>query len=101
LYKVFSSLVVFSEGCRSEGLVICWHTSRRLPRRRKPHRAVATVVAVLPHVDAIVHLPMAVGTRPFVEELEELEVGVLVHHRRHHRSRAMKLEMRMEKSSKS
>jgi hypothetical protein len=57
-------------------LVVYWHASRRLPRRRNPHRAVSTVVAVPLHVDAVVHLLVVVDARPFMEELEELEAGV-------------------------
>jgi hypothetical protein len=58
LFKVFSSLVMFSEECRSEGLVVCWHALRRLLMRRKPHMDV--VVAVLSHMETDVHLPVAV-----------------------------------------
>jgi hypothetical protein len=59
---------------------------------------VAVVVVVTPLVDAVVHLPVAVDARPYVEELWELEAGVPEH--RHRRSRAQKLKLRMEKMSK-
>jgi hypothetical protein len=71
---------------------------RLLPRRRKPHRVEAVVVVVPPFVDAVVHLPVAVDARPYVEELWELEAGVAEH--RHHHPRAQKLKLRMEKLSK-
>jgi hypothetical protein len=45
----------------------------------------------------VVHLPMAVDARPYVEELWELEAGVPEH--RHHHSRAQKLKLRMETPS--
>jgi hypothetical protein len=51
--------------------------------RRKPHRAVAVVVVVTQLVDVVVHLPVAVDARPYVEELWELEAGV-PEHRYHH-----------------
>jgi hypothetical protein len=70
-----------------------------LSRRRKPHRAVAAVVAVLPLGDVVVHLPVAVDARPYVEELWELEDGVSKH--RHRRPRAPKLKRRMEEPSKN
>jgi hypothetical protein len=56
------------------------------------------VVAMPALVDAVVHLPMAMGARPYVKELWELEAGVSEH--RHHRLRAQKLKLRMEKPSK-
>jgi hypothetical protein len=40
-------------------MVSCWHALKKLPRKRKPHWAVA--VAVPPLVDADVHLPVARG----------------------------------------
>jgi hypothetical protein len=49
-------------------------------------------------MNAVVHLPMVVDARPYVEELWELEAGVPKH--RHHRPRAQKLKLRMEKLSK-
>jgi hypothetical protein len=70
---------------------------RRLLPRRKPHRAVAAVVAVTPLLDAVVHLPVAVDARPYMEELWELEAGVPEHH--HCRPRAQKQKLRMEKPS--
>jgi hypothetical protein len=51
-----------------------------------------------PLVDAVLHLPVVVGARLHVEELWELEAGVPEH--RHHRPRAQKLKLRMEKPSK-
>jgi hypothetical protein len=75
LCEVFSSLLVFSEGCRSVDPTISWRASRRLLPKRKPHRAVAVVVAVTPLVDTVVHLPVAVDARSYVEELWELEAG--------------------------
>jgi hypothetical protein len=59
--------------------------------------AVDADVVVTLLLDAVVHLPMAVDARPYVEELWELEVGVLEH--RHHRSRAQKLKLKMEMPS--
>jgi hypothetical protein len=61
-------------------------------------RAMAVVVAVLPFVGAVVHLPVVVDTRPYVEELWELEARVPEHRPRH--PRAQKLKLRMEKPSK-
>jgi hypothetical protein len=78
--KVFSSLVVFLEGCRSGGPTVCWHTSRRLLRRRKHHMTVAAAVVVPPLVDAVMHLRVAVDARPYVEELRELKARVQEHH---------------------
>jgi hypothetical protein len=54
-------------------------------------------VVVTPLLDADVHLPVAVDARTYVEELWELEVGVPEH--RHHRPRAQKLKLSMEKPS--
>jgi hypothetical protein len=71
---------------------------RRLLLRRKPHKAVAVVVDVMQLVDAIMHLPVAVDTRPYVE-LWELEVGVPEHHHRRH-LRDQKLKLVMEKPGK-
>jgi hypothetical protein len=42
---------------------------------------------------------VVVDARPCVEELCELEVGVLEHH--HHRPRALRLKLSMEKPSKT
>jgi hypothetical protein len=56
------------------------------------------VVVVMPLVGAVMHLPMTVDTRPYVEELLELEAGVPEHS--HRRPRAQKLKLRMEKPSK-
>jgi hypothetical protein len=89
---------VFSEGCRSANPTVYWHASRRLLPRRKPHRAVAAVVAMTPLVDVVVHLPMAVDARPYVGELWELDAGVP--EQCHHRQRAQKLKLRMEKPRK-
>jgi hypothetical protein len=63
------------------------------------HRPVPAVVVVLPHVDAVVHLPVTVDACPFTEELGGLEDEVPV--RRHRRPRTVNLETRKEKSSKS
>jgi hypothetical protein len=71
---------------------------RRLLTRRKPHRAVDADVVVTPLLDAIVHLPVVVDARPYVEELWELEAGVLEH--RHRRPRALKLKLSVEEPSK-
>jgi hypothetical protein len=71
---------------------------RKLPRKRKPQRAVAVVVVVPPLVDAEVHPPVAVDAH---RSVEELEVGVPVCHRRHHRPMAPKLVTRRRKLSKS
>jgi hypothetical protein len=71
---------------------------RGLLLRRNPHRAVAMVVAMMLLMDAVVHLPLPVDSRPYVEELWELEVGVPEHC--HHRPRAQKLKLKMEKPSK-
>jgi hypothetical protein len=90
---------MFLEGCRSADPTVCWHASRRLLSRRKPHRFVATVVAVTPLVDAVMHLPIVVDTRPYVQELWELEAGVSEHC--HRRPRAQRLKLRMEKPSKT
>jgi hypothetical protein len=54
-------------------------------------------VVVTPLLDVVVHLPMAVNARPYVEELWELEAGVPEH--RHHCLRAQKLKLRMETPS--
>jgi hypothetical protein len=51
-----------------------------------------------PLVDAVMHLPVAIDSRTYVEELWELEAGVSEH--RHHCSRAQKLKLSMEKPSK-
>jgi hypothetical protein len=59
---------------------------------------VATVVAVTPLVDAVVHLSVAVDARPYVEKLWELKYGVPEDN--HRRPRAQKLKLRMEKPSK-
>jgi hypothetical protein len=56
-------------------------------------------VAVLLLVDAVVHLPLVLSGRPYVEELWELEAGVPEHH--HRRPRAQKLKLGMEKLNKS
>jgi hypothetical protein len=55
-------------------------------------------VAVTPHLDAVVHLPVAVDARPYVKELWELEAGVPEY--RHRRPRAQKLKLSMEEPSK-
>jgi hypothetical protein len=44
--------------------------------KRKPHRAMDASVVVTPLVDTVMHLPVDVDTRPYMEELWELEVGV-------------------------
>jgi hypothetical protein len=59
---------------------------------------VDTDVAVTPLLDMVVHLPVAMDARPYVEELWDLEAGVPEH--RHRRPRAQKLKLSMEKSSK-
>jgi hypothetical protein len=65
--------------------------------RRKPHRAVDVDVVVTPLLDAVVHLPVAVDARPYVEELW-LKHGVPEHC--HRRPRAQKLKLSIEKPSK-
>jgi hypothetical protein len=55
-------------------------------------------VAVTPLLDAVVHMPVVVDACPYVEELWELEAGVLEH--RHCRPKAQKLKLSMEKPIK-
>jgi hypothetical protein len=43
-------------------MVACWHALKKLPRKRKPYRAVAVAVPLL--MDADVHLPVACGHPP-------------------------------------
>jgi hypothetical protein len=66
--------------------------------RRKPRRAVAAVVDMLPLVDMVMPLLVVVDARPCVEDLGELEVGVPEH--RHRLPRARELRLRMEKLNK-
>jgi hypothetical protein len=51
-----------------------------------------------PLLDVVVHRPVVVDARPYVEELWELEARVAEH--RHHCTRAQKLKLRMEEPSK-
>jgi hypothetical protein len=55
-------------------------------------------VVVTPLLDVVVHLPVAMDARPYVEELWDLEAGVPEH--RHRRLRARKLRLSMEKQGK-
>jgi hypothetical protein len=55
-------------------------------------------VAVTLLLDVVVHLLVAVDARPYVEDLWELEAGVLEHH--HCRPKAQKLKLSMEKTIK-
>jgi hypothetical protein len=71
---------------------------RRLLLRRKPHRAVYADVVVMPLLDVVVHLPVAMDACPYVEELWDLEAGVPEH--RHRRLRAQKMRLSMEKPGK-
>jgi hypothetical protein len=49
----------------------------------------------------VVHLPVAMDTHPFVDELGVLEVGVLEHRHCHRRPRTLKLKPRKEKLNNS
>jgi hypothetical protein len=55
-------------------------------------------VVVMPLLDAVVHLLVALDARPYVEDLWELEAGVPEHRHRHPRD--LKLKLSMEKLSK-